>query len=152
VSAEIVSSNSLVVTEKLNVKNLTRTSKNKGKKGLNKSILDVSFGFLKDCLKYKTNEAGGSYIEIPTQKVKPSQRCPKCDNLKKKLLSERTHHCEKCNYQCGRDFASAQVMAEYIRKGLGTSLSKRGESASTSTYCGGFKQAVSVKRQKLRPL
>jgi putative transposase len=152
VSAEIVSSNSLVVTEKLNVKNMTRTSKNKGKRGLNKSILDVSFSFLKDCLNYKTNEAGGSYIEIPTQKIKPSQRCPKCDHLKKKLLSERTHHCEKCNYQCGRDFASAQVMAEYIRKGLGTSLSKRGESASTSTYCGGFKQAVSVKRQKLRPL
>jgi putative transposase len=152
VSAEIVSSNSLVVTEKLNLKNMTRTSKNKGKRGLNKSILDVSFGFLKDCLRYKTNEAGGSYIEVPTQKLKPSQRCPKCDNLKKKLLSERIHHCQKCGYQSGRDFASAQVMAEYIRKGLGTSLSKRGEEASTSTYCGGFKQASLVKRQKLRPL
>ncbi|MFB2969139.1 RNA-guided endonuclease InsQ/TnpB family protein [Aerosakkonema sp. BLCC-F183] len=154
VAAHIVSGNSMVATEKLNVKNMNRAGKGKNrkyKKGLNKSILDVSFGMLRSAIEYKVNEAGGIFVEVPTQKVKPSQQCPKCHHIKPKTLSERVHNCEKCSYTCDRDFASAQVCAEYVRTGLGTSLEKRGEGASTSTYCGGFKQAASVKRQKLRP-
>lgn len=156
VAAQIVSSNSMVATEKLNVKKMTKKAKKGSKRkaqktGLNRSILDVGMGMLRDSIEYKVNEAGGIFVEVPTQKVKPSQRCPKCDYVKPKTLSERVHKCEKCTYTCNRDFASAQVCAEYVRTGLGTSLDKRGEGASTSTYCGGFKQAASTKRQKLRP-
>ncbi|XWK90349.1 MAG: transposase [Phormidium sp.] len=153
VAAQIVSSNSMVATEKLNLKNLTKKAK-KGsnrkaqKTGLNRSILDVGMGMLRSAIEYKLNEAGGIFVEVPTQKVKPSQRCPKCHHVKPKTLSQLVHKCEECSYTCDRDFASAQVCAEYLRTGLGTSLDKCGEGTSTSTYCGGSEQAASLKRQK----
>ena len=161
VAALIVSSNSMVATEKLNLKNMTKKAKKGSKRkaqktGLNRSILDVGMGMLRDSIEYKVNEAGGVFVEIPTQKVKPSQRCPKCDFVKPKTLSERVHKCENCKYTCDRDFASAQVSAEYLRTGLGTSLDKHGCSTSISNpkavkSCGGMKQVGQKKCQKLRP-
>jgi IS605 OrfB family transposase len=111
VAAQITSANSLVATETLNVKNLTAQAK-KGKRkrqksGLNRSILDVGFGMLRSAIKYKVEEAGGFFIEVPAQKIKPSQTCPKCLAQKKKELSERIHQCEKCGYTADRDVASA---------------------------------------------
>ncbi|WP_228059990.1 RNA-guided endonuclease InsQ/TnpB family protein [Plectonema radiosum] len=57
VSTQIVSCNSLVVTEKLNLKGMTRKSKgknNRQKSGLNRSLLDVGIGNLKDLIKFDT--------------------------------------------------------------------------------------------------
>jgi putative transposase len=90
IAAEIVSSNSFVAMEKLEVKNMTRKAKKGGKRkkqkaGLNKSILDVGFGMLTNTIKYKVEQIGGIFIEVPTRKVKPSQTCPKCGNKHKKL-------------------------------------------------------------------
>lgn len=161
VAAHIVSSNSLVATEKLHLKNMTKKAKKGSKRkqqktGLNRSILDVGMGMLRSAIEYKVEEAGGIFVEVPTQKVKPSQRCPKCDYVKPKTLSERIHYCVQCNYTCDRDFASAQVCAEYLRTGLGTSLEKHGCSTSIShpkvvKNCGGLKQVGQKKCQKLRP-
>jgi putative transposase len=148
VSTQIVSCNSLVATEKLNLKGMTRKSKGKRKRqksGLNRSLLDVGIGNLKDLIQYKVTEAGGFYIEIPTVKVKPSQTCPKCGHQKKKTLAERIHHCSNCGYQCDRDVAAAMVMLNYAR---GQELSSTGADESTSTWCGSFKQVAQMKRQK----
>jgi putative transposase len=66
--------------------------KNKHQKsGLNRSLLDVGIGNLKDLIKYKIAEAEGFYIEVPTQKIKPSETCPKCGHQKKKTLAQRVH-------------------------------------------------------------
>jgi putative transposase len=133
VSTQIVSCNSLVATEKLNLKGMTRKSKGKIKRqksGLNRSLLDVGIGNLKDLIKYKVTEAGGFYVEIPTQKVKPSQTCPNCSHQKKKTLAERVHHCSECGYQCDRDVAAAMVMLNYAR---GQELSSTDADESTST-------------------
>ena len=133
VSTQIVSCNSLVATEKLNLKGMTRKSKGRRKRqksGLNRSLLDVGIGNLKDLIKYKVTEAGGFYIEIPTVKVKPSQTCPNCGYQKKKTLAERVHHCEVCGYQCDRDVAAAMVMLNYAR---GQELSSTDADESTST-------------------
>ena len=161
VAAQIVSSNSMVATEKLNLKNMTKKAKKGSKRkqqktGLNRSILDVGMGMLRDSIEYKVEEAGGIFVEVPTQKVKPSQRCPKCDYLKPKTLSERIHYCEQCSYICDRDFASGQVCAEYLRTGLGTSLDKHGCLTSIShpkavKSCGGMKQVGQKKCRKPRP-
>ena len=113
VAVKIVSCNSLIATEKLSLKGMTKKSKGKKKRqksGLNRSILDVGIGNLKSLIKEKVTEAGGFYVEVPTQKVKPSQTCPNCGHQRKKLLSERVHSCEKCGYSCDRDVAAAQVM------------------------------------------
>lgn len=155
VAAQITRANSLVATETLQVKNMTRKAK-KGKRkrqktGLNRSILDVGFGRLRSAIKYKVEEAGGFFIEVPAQKIKPSQTCPKCLAQKKKELSERIHQCDKCRYTVDRDVASAQVCLNYA-KGLGTSLLDVEPKALAKSphICGGFSQLSAMKRQKPR--
>jgi putative transposase len=154
VAAQIVSRNSMVATEKLNIKAMTakarKGSKRKAQKtGLNRSLLDVGIGNILSLIKYKLDECQGVFVEVPTVKVAPSQTCPACGHKKKKELSERVHQCSNCGYTCDRDVAAAQVMLNYA-KGLGTSLYNRGAEASTSTptFCGGFKQASALRRQK----
>ena len=155
VASEIVSCNSFVATEKLNLKNLTRKAKkgSKGqrpKTGLNRNLLDVGIGNLKSLIKYKITEVGGIYIEVPTRQLAPSQTCPGCGIKRKKDLSERFHVCD-----CGipqpldRDVAAAQVMLNYAR-GLGTSLLQDAESP-TSVSCGSMRKVGAKKRQKLIP-
>lgn len=127
---------------------MTRKSKGKNKRqksGLNRSLLDVGIGNLKDLIKYKVTEAGGFYIEVPTLQVKPSQTCPSCGHQKKKTLLERVHNCENCGYQCDRDVAAAKVMLNYAR---GQELSSTDSDESTSIWCGSFKQVAQAKSRK----
>jgi putative transposase len=163
VAAEITRSNSLVATEKLEVKNMTRKAKKgkrkKQKAGLNKSILDVGFGMLRSAIKYKIEEGGGQFIEVPTKKVKPSQTCPKCGHQHPKTLDERIHQCSECGYQQDRDIASAEVCLYWVKgtlPGFGTSLVDADGSSSTLSpkarkSCGGMKQLAQKKRQKSQP-
>ena len=133
VAAQIVSSHSLVATEKLNIKGMTKSGKSHGKRGLNRSMLDVGIGNLTGLIKYKLSETDGLFVEVPTRQVKPSQTCPNCGYRRKKSLSERVHHCRSCGYTQDRDVAAAQVMLNWA---LGTSVLKRGEGSSTSTHGG----------------
>jgi putative transposase len=133
VVVEIVSCNSFIATEKLNLKGITRKSKGKKKRqnsGLNRSLLDVGIGNLKSLIEYKVTEVGGFYFEIPTTKVKPSQTCP------------------KCGYRCDRDVAAAMVMLNYAR---GMERASSDADGSTSIWCGSLKQVAQKKRQKLAP-
>jgi putative transposase len=160
VATEITRGNSLVVTEKLEVKRMTRKAtkgkRRKQKAGLNKSILDVGFGMLKAAIKYKVEEGGGQFIEVPTKKVKPSQTCPKCGHQQPKTLDERIHQCSECGYQQDRDIASAEVCLYWVKgilPGQGTCLVDADGSSSTSDpkerkNCGGMKQLAQRKRQK----
>jgi len=126
VAAKIVKSNSLLATEKLNIKGITRKA-NKGSKrkhqktGLNRSLLDVGIGNIISLIKYKLSECSGVFVDVPL-KIAPSQTCPNCGNKKKKELSQRVHNCQNCNFVADRDVAAAMVMLNYA-KGLGTSLS-----------------------------
>ena len=150
VAADIVSSNSFVATEKLNLKGMTAKPK-KGKRkrqktGLNRSLLDVGMGMLRSAIEYKLIEAGGYLVEVPTLTVKPSQTCPNCGHQEKKTLEQRIHDCPKCGLVEDRDVAAAQVMLNWA-KGLGTSLSN--VDGSSSTPCGSMRQLAQTKRQKL---
>lgn len=151
VATQIVSCNSLVATEKLNLKGMTRKARKGSKRkrqkaGLNRSLLDVGIGNLKSLIQYKVTEAGGYYIEVPTRKLKPSQTCPNCGNQKKKELSERIHSCQECYYTCDRDVAAARVMLDYAR---GKELASPDVESPSSTECGNMRQLGALKRQKL---
>jgi len=167
IAAEIVSSNSFssrrsanVATEKLEVKNMTSKAKKgkrkKQKAGLNKSILDVAFGMLRSTIKYKVEQIGGVFVEVPTRQVKPSQTCPKCGNQHKKTLDVRTHECSVCGYVQDRDIAAAEVMLYWAKSslpGLGTNLVDAESPSSTSStkarkQAGNMKQIGTLKRQK----
>lgn len=154
VATQIVSNNSMVATEKLNIKGMTRKPKagskrKRQKTGRNRSMLDVGMGMLRSAIEYRLSEAGGVFVEVPTRTVKPSQTCPSCGCQKKKELSERVHNCP-CGFTCDRDVAATMVMLNWAT-GLGTNLDKRGSTGSTPTYCGGWAQLVELKRQKPRP-
>lgn len=156
VSTQLVSSNSLVATEKLNLKGMTAIAK-KGKRkrqktGLNRSVLDVGMGMLRSTIEYKLAEAGGVFVEVPTVKVKPSQTCPECGHQEKKSLDQRVHDCAKCGYVEDRDVAAAQVMLNWAHRS-GTGLSNVDGSGSTALtkmrkHCGSMQQLAQVKRQK----
>ncbi len=153
----IVRSNSLVVGEKLQVKNMTRKAR-KGKRkrqksGLNRSILDTGMGMIGKILAYKEEEAGGIYLESPTTQLRPTQRCHACWQIVPKSLSERIHSCS-CGVICGRDENAAKTN---LRWALGTSVQgksiaqNRGCQTSTpkpSKHTGGCAQVWQLRRQK----
>jgi putative transposase len=159
-TTRIVSGNSTVVTEELEVKRMSAKAYNgkrkRQKAGLNKSILDVGMGMIRSSLKAKLDDVGGVFVEVPTRKVKPSQTCPKCGHQEKKELSERQHVCKNCGYSQQRDIASASVMLLWHSKnlqGLGTSLLDVDDSSSTSgtrkrKSAGSMKQLGQAKRRK----
>lgn len=151
-TSDIVSRNSLIAGEQLNVKGMTRKAKKGSKRkrqkaGLNRSILSVGFASISSMLDYKSVEAGGFYVESPTRKLKPSQRCAKCWGITPKTLKDRVHVCQHCQHTEDRDTNAAQVNLIWAQ-GQGIGLSNA-ESAS-STSCGSLKQLAAVKRQKLQ--
>lgn len=153
-ATQIVSCNSLVATEELKLKGITKKAKKgskrkKQKTGLNRSMLDVGIGMLTSAIEYKLQEAGGFLVKVPTKKLKPSQTCPNCHHQKKKELSERIHKCLECGYVQDRDVAASQVMVSWA---LGTNVLNRGSQTSTSTpqSTGGWAQVWELKRQKPR--
>jgi len=155
VAAQIVKNNSLVASEKLNIKGMTRRAKKSSKRkhqktGLNRSLLDVGIGNLISLIKYKLDECNGVFVDVPL-KIAPSQTCPRCGHKKKKELSQRVHNCEVCNFVADRDVAAAMVMLNYA-KGLGTSLSNADAEplSKNPQHCGGFRKVQQVKRQKPR--
>lgn len=122
-SAQLIRSTKHIATEKLNIKAMTAAGGAR-KKGLNRSILDTSPGEFFSKLKYKAEEAGIKYTEIPTRKVKPSQTCACCGNQEKKQLSERKHICKICAFTCDRDVGAALVMINYALTGIAHSGEK----------------------------
>ncbi|MFS8914441.1 transposase, partial [Synechococcus sp. H55.7] len=152
---------------KLNVKNMTRKAKGKGKKrkaGLNKSILSVGFATLNRLLTYKIEQRGGLVLFLPTQTLKPSQRCPRCGAVHKEWadLINRYHVCSACGFAIPRDRGTVMVLYNVAtnwtpsrcreqQPGLGTSLVSLGCFSSTSQtrYTGSMKQLGQKKRQKL---
>ncbi|MEH2284781.1 MAG: transposase [Nostoc sp.] len=159
-TTRIISGNSTVVTEKLEVKKMSakarKGKRKKQKSGLNKSILDVGMGMIKDALKAKLSDVGGLFVEVPTRRVLPSQTCPKCRHQEKKTLDQRIHFCKNCGYHQQRDIASAEVMLLWYSNNLqelGTSfLDVDGFSSTSNTSkrknTGSLKQLSRAKRQK----
>ncbi|MGF1478366.1 MAG: RNA-guided endonuclease InsQ/TnpB family protein [Cyanophyceae cyanobacterium] len=147
-TSSIVSRNSLVAGEQLNVKGMTRKGKRKCKRGLNRSILEVGFGTIGGLLDYKLKEAGGIYLESSTRTLKPTQRCAKCWKLTPKSLSDRVHVCQHCQHTEDRDINAAQVNLAWAR---GQELSSLSVESPSSTDCGSMKQLGALKRKKLRP-
>jgi putative transposase len=105
-------------------------------------------------LTYKIEAKGGLVLQLPTQKIKPSQRCPSCGVIHKEWaeLGNRYHLCLDCGFEAPRDRGSTMVMynvATNQQQGLGTSLSSLGYFSSTSeTHTGSMKQLGQLKRQK----
>ncbi len=143
-SAALVTAYALIATEELSVKNMTGSAKGtaeqpgrnvKAKAGLNREILDTAPGAFLGMLRYKAPEAGTLLIEVPTRKLKPSQRCPDCGRIEKKRLSQRVHACP-CGHVEPRDNASARVALDYALTHLASTGQELARQAETSTDIG----------------
>lgn len=120
-TARIVRESALVITEELNVRGMTAcargTEASPGsrvaqKAGLNRSILDVAMATFLNMIRYKAEEAGSDLLLADTRRLKPSQRCPDCDAVRKKPLSVRVHECG-CGCRLSRDQAAAKVLLNW---------------------------------------
>ena len=97
------------------------------KAGLNREILDTAPGLFTSLLRYKVLETGGEWVDAPTRKLKPSQRCPRCWHVAKKQLSQRMHCCEQCGHEENRDTASARVVLRWALESIsGQELAETG--------------------------
>ncbi len=120
-SARMAARHPVIATEELQVRNMTGSARGTmespgrmvaQKAGLNRSILDTAPATFLNMLRYKAEEAGSKFLEAPTRKLKPSQRCPSCGTVKKKSLAQRQHVCS-CGCQLGRDQAAALVLLNW---------------------------------------
>ncbi|MDZ5455007.1 RNA-guided endonuclease InsQ/TnpB family protein [Azohydromonas lata] len=121
-TAKLARHYALVATEELRIANMTRsaagTMEEPGrgvaqKAGLNREILDTAPALFTSLLRCKVLETGGEWVEAPTRKLKPSQRCPACWALAIKSLSMRMHACAECGHTEPRDLASARVVLSW---------------------------------------
>lgn len=117
-SAKIVSECSEIVTESLDIKNMTKSATGTVEKpgtnvaqksGLNREILSTAPRQFLMFLAYKAEEAGTKNIELNARKLKASQTCSECGRVEKKALSVRIHKCE-CGHETTRDRNAAMVM------------------------------------------
>ena len=70
-SAKMIKQSALIATEELSIKNMTAKGGDY-KKALNREILNTSAAAFIATLKYKAEEAGINWVEIPTRQVKPA--------------------------------------------------------------------------------
>lgn len=118
-TAKLVRACSLIATEQLQPKNMSRTAKGsierpgrrvRQKAGLNREILSAGFGMAHQMLAYKAEEAGTRFHLSETRQIKPSQRCAACWEVVPKTLAQRVHACPHCGHTAPRDKNSALVV------------------------------------------
>jgi putative transposase len=103
-----------IAVEDLTVATMVRSAKGtvahpgsrvRQKTGLNRSILDASWGELLQMLDYKLAERGGRLV--PVSKDGTSQVCSGCGAHVPKPLSQRSHECPDCGRRLHRDHNAA---------------------------------------------
>src|SRR5262249_45554933 len=67
----------LIATETLSVKGMTANG-GSHKRGLNLEILSTAPAKFLRTFKYKVEETGSEWVEVPTRRVKPTQSCSMC--------------------------------------------------------------------------
>lgn len=114
ITTDIVTSNDVIVTEKLKVKDMIENKTNH----LSKHITNASFSEIIRQLKYKTEWANKKMYQVDTY-YPSSKLCNHCKDKNNELndLSIRQWECKKCKNKNDRDInASLNILEEGIRK------------------------------------
>lgn len=121
-SAQLASRYALVAAEALSSGDTTpsasRIAQEPGssvaqKSGLHRSILNTAPALFTSLLRCKVLETGGEWVEAPTRKLKPSQRCPQCWATSIEQRSDSMHRCNSCGYTAPRRIASSSVVLRW---------------------------------------
>lgn len=100
VARKYVNAYGIIVIEDLRPANMVRNH------NLARSIMDSSWGMLRNLLEVKAAEAGRQVIAVPPHYT--SQKCSECGEIVQKSLSVRTHVCPWCGYIADRDVNAAR--------------------------------------------
>jgi putative transposase len=125
IAKKIVLENDLIVTEKLIIKNMSKSSKGnsenhgsmvKQKSGLNRSILDAAWYQFNQILKNKSIEYGKTYIQVDPKYT--SQTCNACGYVDKlNRESQSVFICKKCGHEENADVNGAKnILKKAIQK------------------------------------
>ena len=116
VSTQISKNHACVYLEDLQIKNMSVSAKGnlqmpgsnvKAKSGLNRSILDASWGELMRQLEYKLFEVGGIVLKVDPRYT--SQRCSSCGHTQKEnRTTQSSFKCVKCGYSKNADVNAAK--------------------------------------------
>jgi putative transposase len=100
----------VICLEDLNVKGMLKNHK------LAKAISDMGFYEFKRQIEYKAT-LFGNWISTVSKWFPSSKKCSNCGHKKTELkLSERTYHCDKCDFEADRDLnAAINIEREGIR-------------------------------------
>jgi len=113
-SRELAERYRFIAVEDLRVAAMTRSARGtvehpgqrvRQKAGLNRAILDASWGELLELLDYKLAQRGGKLVRV--DKARTSQLCSRCEQLVPKSLNERWHRCPYCGLSVHRDHNAA---------------------------------------------
>ena len=118
-------------------------------KYLSKSILDASWGRLRQYISYKAENAGKVFMLVNHRGT--TQRCSNCSSIVKKKLSTKIHKCPYCNLKIPRDYNSAleikNLMLKKLEIGQGLSESKLVEIPLTAELENRSTSYVSLKQE-----
>ena len=104
-SRKIINKYQIIAIEDLSINRMKENTF----KTLKKSISDVAWNTFFELLRVKAEEAGRSVIAV--NPAYTSQDYSSCGYRKKKLLSDRVHHCDNCGLTINRDLnASINIL------------------------------------------
>ena len=108
-SREYVNNYDLIVTEKLQPRNMVKNRR------LARSISDAAWGSFNDKLAYKAENAGKLFVQVDPRNT--SIDCSGCGKPVPKSLSDRRHDCPNCGLSLSRDHnASINILNKGIEK------------------------------------
>lgn len=104
----------LFAFEALNLKNMTKRAKGKGRKaksGLNKALLGSAIGLTKQLTTYKAKRKGKLVVEVPAHYS--SQECSACGHTHKDNRKTQSEFvCQSCGYESNADLNASKVIAQ----------------------------------------
>ncbi len=114
---QIVNAASCIALEKLNVRAMTRSAKGTPEKpgrnvaakaGLNRRVLDASFGQLERLIVEKAEEAARTIVWVDARFS--SQECSHCGHIARESRRRRRFACVRCGFTCHADVNAALVI------------------------------------------
>ena len=116
ITTSLVKQHGLIAVEKLQITNMTKSAKGTveepgtrvaAKSGLNRSILEQSWGIILSQLAYKAEWAGTRLVRVNPRNT--SRRCSSCQRLRTEPIEEyRVFRCGYCGLELDRDLNAAR--------------------------------------------
>ena len=115
VTTHLAKNHGRIVIEDLKVRNMIRRGGAR-KRGLNRSLSDVSFGAFRSMLEYKGRRYGCDVEAVPAAYT--SQRCSKCGHVEKgNRASQAEFRCLSCGFELNADVnAAINILAVASRR------------------------------------